>query len=377
MPNPAEVAILRVRGVDFKDWESVWIQDRWGEPWASFRFTCAEREPIPRVWTDLQFKPGDTCQIILAGQPAINGVILERQVAYDATSHMVQLSGVGRTYGAARSSVLHPTNNFDGKDFETIAKEVLAPFGITPLTIGKPSKTPFKECQCQPGENVWDFLERLARVRRIVLGSDTDGHFLIIGDHAGQVVETLVEGINILKMQCILSIKEHFSVYRFLGAKPSHDEEHGSKTKEQSADAYGGKALQWFSIIITPAEQPTTQEELPERAQAEKQWREYTYVNATITVQGWLRTGGQLWKAGKEVSVKAPMAMLNEVLTILTVTFTQDRASGTLTTLECIDPRRVSSTGMNLGSANMADDSKPTKSTYWTPADELANVWKV
>lgn len=378
MPKPSEVAILKVRGRTFEDWETVWVQDRWTEPWALFRFTSAEREsPDTKVWTDLQFKPGDTCEIILGGQRAITGVILERQVAYDATSHMVQLSGVGKTYAAARSSVLHETNSFDGKDFVTVAREVLKPFSIDAEIIGNPSKTPFKELQCQPGENVWDFLERLARVRRIVLGSTTEGKFLIIGDHKGEIVQDLIEGINILKMQCIISIKEAFQVYRVLGAGASHDEKHGHEQKEQSEDAFGAQRQKWFSIIITPSEQPTKPEELKERAEAEKQWREYAEIDATITVQGWLRSNDALWKPGINVLVKSPMALLNFALKVHTVTFTQDSQSGTLTTLECGNPNRYNDRGVNVGDSTMNPPTKPTKSSYWTTAKDAADVWKV
>jgi hypothetical protein len=46
----------------------------------------------------------------------------------------------------------------------------------------------------------------------------------------------------------------------------------------------------------------------------------------------------QLWQAGMDVMVVSPMAILNQVLKVQTLTFTQDRQSGTLTTLDLVVP---------------------------------------
>jgi hypothetical protein len=50
MPNREEVATIIVNGRRFEDWESVWVQHRWTETYPLFRFTCAEREPVPDRW---------------------------------------------------------------------------------------------------------------------------------------------------------------------------------------------------------------------------------------------------------------------------------------------------------------------------------------
>jgi prophage tail gpP-like protein len=57
----------------------------------------------------------------------------------------------------------------------------------------------------QPGDTIYTFLERLARVRGIVLGSDHLGNMLLIDEHDYLVSANLVEGENILKMQCVIS----------------------------------------------------------------------------------------------------------------------------------------------------------------------------
>jgi hypothetical protein len=98
-------------------------------------FTAAERDPIFNqqgfpLWQKLQFKPGDTCTIYLAGQIAVTGFIETRQVAYDANQHGVMLIGKSATANAAKSSVDTKTGNFDNKNIVQCANEVCAPYGV-------------------------------------------------------------------------------------------------------------------------------------------------------------------------------------------------------------------------------------------------------
>ena len=177
VPNPDEVATVVCNGQEFDAWETVLVQIRYGEAWPLFRLAVAEvGSSIP------QWMPGDKVQIYLGGALAMNGIITVRQVAYDAESHGVQFQGKGATWYPAKSSAgAHdPTGNYDGMTFEQVARKVLAPFGVGVKTIGTLDATPFVRLQQQKGELVWNFLERLARPRGIVLGSDGFGNFLLI-----------------------------------------------------------------------------------------------------------------------------------------------------------------------------------------------------
>lgn len=337
MPNPREVATIIVNGRRFEDWETVWVQHRWTEAYPIFRFTCAEREPVPDLWQKLQFKPGDQCAIYLGGALAITGVILMRQVGYDANNHGVMLQGVGNTWYASRASILDKKGNYDDMTFEQVARKVLAPFGIGIETIGSLNATPFKRLQNEPGENVWSFLERIARVRGIIMGSDHRGNALLIDDHTAPVQATLIEGENILKCACVIQVENMHSEYWVRAQTAASDDQHGKQASEQEAKAPG--SAQRYSPLLTPAEQPVWNlSEVADRARNEALWHEGTIIQATITVHGWFAPGGRLWKAGDDVYVRSPMALLDMVLKIQTATFTQDRNSGTLTALDLVAP---------------------------------------
>ncbi|WP_028164127.1 phage baseplate assembly protein [Bradyrhizobium elkanii] len=345
MPRPQEVAQLAVAGNIFEDWETVEVWSDWAESFSHFRFTAAERDTLVTtargkvpLWTRLQFKPDDPCTILLAGRLAITGFIETRQVAYDAHQHGVMLIGKSLTANAAKSSVDTKTGNFDNKNIVQVAQEVVAPYGVGIKVIGAPDLTPFPKLQNSPGELVWDFLERIARPRGVVMGSDAHGNFLLIGEHTGQVVTELVEGINIKSCQCIINHEHVYTEHDVRGQHAASDDNSGTKASELKCIAKGMSGAM-FSKLITPAEQPVkTQAEVCNRARYEAIWHNGTNVTATITVYGWLRDEQALWAPGDDVHVYSPMAMLDMPMKIQRVTFTQDSQSGTQTKLDLVAP---------------------------------------
>jgi prophage tail gpP-like protein len=342
--KPQELAVLTVNGVKFDDWESVTVQKRYGDPFTWFRFTAAERDPeVARknefpLWHRLQFKPGDACTVELAGIEAVNGWIEVRQVAYNATSHGVMLIGKSVTAWAARSSVDTKTGSFDGKNILQVAQEILAPYPVGIKVVGQIDMTPFVHLQNEKGELIWDFLERLARPRGIVMGSDSEGNFLLIGDHTFATVTELIEGQNIKSCQCTIRHDQTYLKFAADAQATATDDRSGSDASELHAEV-PSRIQQPHSKLITPAEQPvTSQAEVQKRAENERVWHDDTEVQATITVQGWLCNEGRLWTPGDHIFVRSPMAMLNQVLAIQNATFTQDSTNGTETVLDMVLP---------------------------------------
>lgn len=377
--NPSEIATLVVDGKIFEDWETVWIQWSWGDPFSVFRFTCAEREPYPDPGLVLQFAPGSNVDVYLGGIQVINGVIITRQVAYEAESHMVQLQGVSASWFANRSSIEHQTSDFNGKGFTAIASEVLAPTGVGFTTIGSIDETPFESgATPSTGETIGQFLERLARDRKIIVSNLPNGKFLFIGEHSLPSNAELVEGINIKKCQCVISIESARSEFIIRAQKKANDQSYGRDASEQEARLKG--IMSPYSILIGAIEHPVwSLAEVEKRVENDKMWNEdLTKIDATITVYGWFRplpttmasiarqklgptTGHTLWQAGDEVVVHSPMAMLrNETLKIKTVTWMQDSTNGTQTILNLVNPAGLNGLPVPKGKANGAPPNTPT-----------------
>jgi prophage tail gpP-like protein len=341
-----EQATLIVGGVDFRDWESVFVQMRWLDPFHYFKFTSVERDaptnfslPTAQSWfLSPQFMPGTPCQIMLGGVPVIKGYLEIRQVAYDANRHGIELQGKSWTAPAARSSVNTSTGSFDGMTFKQVADKVAGTYGIKVIPVGSLNSIPFDKLQNQPGEPVWDFLERIARPRGIMMGSDGWGNFLAIGDHNMPILNTqLIEGQNIKTCQCVFHKDIAFTEYKVTAQSAASDDNAYTKASELEA-SWGGSGFAG-SMLHTPSEQPVkNQQEVIDRAKNEALWHEGPTVELTVTVQGWFRDDINLWMPGDNVFVYSPMCPLNQLMKIKQVTFTQDNNSGTMTQLDLLQP---------------------------------------
>jgi prophage tail gpP-like protein len=361
--DPRMVCKLTVGGGDYTDWETIWVQERWTEAFTFFRFTANEGKNLPSDWHRLMIKPGDSCTVTLGGALAATGRIVTRQCSYNATQHMVQLTGKALSYWPYKSSVDTKDGNFDGMHVKQIATKVLQEYGA-PKFYGNISEIPWQELQAQKGIKIWDFLEGLCRQRKVVLGSDRKGNCLLVGDHSGSIMTgstgNLIEGANIKAMQCTISVDDMYIDLRVDGSTKGSDQQNGSDTNEQSAPAKS-KAPVASKLVIPNEDSVATQAELDLRVVAEKQWTEATQITANVTVVGWFNDQGQLWSAGDDAYIYSPMAMLDGTMKIKTVTWTQDNNQGTQTTLELVAPWGLNDTiGANVGNAGMPQlsDSK-------------------
>lgn len=339
MAESLEKATLIVGGHTFEDWESVWVQHIWGDPYLSFKFTAAERDPTAELMSLLQFKPGDECMIKLAGELVLKtGRILIRQAAFDKQSHGVILQGVSISWAAARASIIHKTCNFDKKSFKEIAEEVLKPTEVKARFDGEISDQKFERMQCKPGEPIFLFLDRIGRDRDIIVTSDKEGDLLFVGKRKPDNQGEVVEGKNILKCQAIISDKDQRSFLVAHAQSPGNDKNKMRPPAEQEAKADG--TLKYYSPLLIPVEQPTwTNKELEQRVNTEARWTAAQQIQVTVVLQGWrVSGGGSVWQAGKNVNFKSKMAMINQELSIQSVTFTQDDKNGSLTTLLLVAP---------------------------------------
>lgn len=344
-------AVLIVEGTKFDDWTSIMVQHRAHEPYDIFNFTCTEGSKLlpdtprpgqpaqPRWWGALQFKPGDRVQITLAGHLALTGIITTRQAAYAAEEHGVQLVGKSLTYDVARSSVIKEKMNFDNQGFSQIATQVLAPFGIQLKKLGGIDETKFDNMQVQAGELAFSFLERIARMRKIELGSGNDGTLLAVAlGTRYNIPGDLIEGVNILRANCTLSEEGVHSMYSTIAQSPGNDDIWGDAASKIHEQVSG--PLRRYAPLLIPMEHPGNKSDARKRVEWESAIRASTQVSCDITVWGWETKHGGLWRVWSRPWVRSPMLLLDDQLDLETATFQQSEQGGTTTTLHLVSPMR-------------------------------------
>ena len=124
VPNPNEIATLIVNGEIFADWESIFVRHAFDEPFYWFRFTCSEGAPPAKNWAAQRIRPGDKCEVYLAGILAVSGRVKTRQVSYSAKHYAVEIQGGGFTFDLTQGSVVNNTGEFKNASWESLPRMV-------------------------------------------------------------------------------------------------------------------------------------------------------------------------------------------------------------------------------------------------------------
>jgi prophage tail gpP-like protein len=360
-------------GGAYSDWETVWLQHRWMAGWPMFRFTTAERDPPGddiearqaelALWTTFRIRPPDHVVIKLGGQVAITGVVIVRQTAYDGNSHAVSIQGNGTQWFTWRGAIVDEKQTFYGS-YVDIATQVMKPFEVVPRVVGTINPKPWEPdgAHSQTGETVWDFLNRLAPERKVRLGADYMGNLLLIGDHVSQVVDELIEGENIKSCQCTIKIDDWYSEYGARGQKQNTND--GPPKEAAQQDKWvKSEFYRRYSPLLVAMEHPVwTDDEVAMRAEHEARTGEGQIIEATVVVYGWFTSRHVLWAqlCGEKVILNSPMTTLvGFEMAIRAVTCTQDKQSGSQTTLDLCAPWLLNDSGLRAGGTGAGGEILP------------------
>lgn len=340
MPGPKEIASLEVKGKFFSNWTTVRVEQKWTEAFPTFSFDCTEDVPIPLTVNGAQFVPGDVVRVLLGGAPAVFGYISERHVGFDGQQHGVRLIGTGDTADLVNSSIpLDKLNGHDGKSVQELAKDLSAHLNISIHLRGDVDATPFDKIQPLPGETPMQCIERYAKMRSIVIGSEANGGLLLIGEHPATTLGWLVEGINIKSANCVVRDPMIYHQIFATGQNSGTDSANGDPQNKQVAQVDGTSTRNRHLVVV--ADVADTQHGIQKRADMEKIFTEGSEIEAQITVQGWFKDANasdDIWRAGEYYTVTAPSLILyDEVMGCAGCTYEQTDA-GTITTLTMVKP---------------------------------------
>lgn len=344
-PKPEEKAVLIVNGLEFSEWETVMVKHEMKvHPWIHFRFTCSEGMPLAANWNALRIVPGMSCTVMLAGQPAVDGLVCSRQVFVDSRRHYVEIQGASDTIQLASAAAITQTGEYKNTDYKTYAKDLLKPWPAMQFLEegGAVPSTKFPRISIPPGSSVLDALELpLRSLGHVQLTSNVKGDVVAVSGPSGSS-DTVYEGTlgnpSYLEGREIIYNVGMAKGLNFTGQKPSNDQVWGAGAAHvpylnNAAKSFAGG----YSPQVVPLEIPAwTQEHLSGRSGMEQGLQGTDQVTVFVTVNGWLKPSGGLWERAQTVNVISPMLVMkgNENLQAKSVTFTQDSQSGTRTVLE-------------------------------------------
>ena len=338
MPTPDLVCEVRTDSGTYRDWLTVEVSQSIDQGWMrNFRLTCAE--PSDKLLQRLL--PGSRVDIALAGQVVIQeGYIRQRQAAFDANRHAVQVVGYSKADATTRASAEAGTGQFRGYKIDAIANRLLKPHGLNFKVENGPEgwDTPFPNVVIRHGETPFDAISRLARQRGLWLRADASGNY-VAGVREGGSAAMFEEGVNILSGNCTIEDPAVDGVV-VRSQIAGSDSLFGRKAAEISAKAsLGEKAGSLARKIL--AEMPLGQKELQLRTNMEAAALAADNLRITLSYQGWLKPDGSLWELTDTATVRSPMLLpladAQQELKLWGYTYSQSPEGQTTTAIELVN----------------------------------------
>ncbi|GJD59716.1 phage baseplate assembly protein [Methylobacterium dankookense] len=345
MKDPDLDASISVGGQIYRNWLSVRVTRVYAASFSDFAFEGAEPGGDGRGWAALRIKPGERCQIILAGVKVIDGYVVDRQVGIDANTHAVLIQGRSLTREIARSTP--QAKQYRGYTFEAIARAMAKEHGVKVIVKDPPKgwDKPIRNFIADPFLKTWGNLERLGRKRGVIMHDDKDGNLVLSGAPiAGGSVADLIEDDNILALRGIVSDNNVFSKIVAVGQDQGSDTSFGRKVAEVQAETKNPLGAPG-SVLNVPGEHTMDGKDAENRANTQTGTYLGTDIDLTVTVHGWVRPDGQLWDVRDPISVRSPSMFPDgdgtARLGVRAVTFLQG-PMGTVTQLNLVHPNALS-----------------------------------
>lgn len=284
----------------------------------------------------LEVRAQDACSVRVDGVTLITGAVDRAAISYDANSHAVSVSGRDATGDLVDCSADHGKGEWRNADIGRIARDLCAPFGIK-VTVAGDIGAPFDSFAIEPGETVFECIERAARQRGVRLLSDGLGGLVVGAKPAEQSGASLIEGENLLSCEVANDASQRFSKYLVKGQRSGDDDTNGAAAAQikATADDTGVKRYRPQLIIV---EDQGNIAGFQKRARWEASVRAARALTATVRVQGW-SNGSKLWAPNQLVRLAAPTARIDRTLLIRDVDLVVD-ASGTFSEL-VLTPREA------------------------------------
>jgi prophage tail gpP-like protein len=309
----------------------------------AFALGLTERWPGQSERRKIQM--GMACKVAVDGEVLITGWIDDVEINYDAMSHQVIVRGRDRTGDLFDCAAIQRPFEMSGLKLDEIARRLCAPFGI-PVRAEVDMGRPIPRFAIQPGETVFDAIERGCRARAVLPVADGLGGLVLTragmrGEAAARLQLGGDKG-NIKGGSTTLSMKELFSEYVVMGAAaapsalglvfgPNPDAPDGPGVAP-SARIRDPSVTRYRPTVVL-AEMEGTSVTLRQRAEWQRAVAVGKSVKAIRTVQDW-RAGKQLWHPNTSTRVTDEFANLeDEPMLIAGTRMMLSESTGTLTEL--------------------------------------------
>ncbi len=307
----SDMVTLKVGGQIHSGWTEVTIE--LALTGIANSFTVAVTDLDPGRQATFLVRPGQACTLAVGDTPLITGYVNDVDISYDGTSHGITLRGRSKTGDLVDCSALvSGVGSWNGISVMDIARQLLAPFGISVSSTVADTAKVLAGHSLQMGETVWECLERATRQYGVMAMADAAGNLVLTrpgdaGALAAAPPNTMNSapgaraevrlGHNILSGSAAYSERETFHDYYLLGQFPGTGDSYSDPRVSNGASAHATDANvgRYRPLIVTVEANTCDQGFLPTRAAWEAAYRSGKGRRFTVTTAGWRDAAGTLY----------------------------------------------------------------------------------
>lgn len=274
---------------------------------------------------------GDACELRVDGEVLVAGFIDTLAPSFSDTSHEVKISGREKTADLVDCGMPDQPHEFYNLTLDAVAARLAQPFGV-PVVLEVDPGPEFFRFALQPGETVYEAIERGARIRGLLVTSDGLGKLLLTTPGNARAQTALEYGKNVKSGSALFDVSQRFRRYVIRGQESGSDEEFGDEISVEG-EAFDDAVRKERELVVLADGQvwiATAQR----RAQWEAAVRAARGSKVTLLVQGWRQGPGlPFWKPNLVVHATVAPLRLDRELLISEVRFSRDKEGGTTTEL--------------------------------------------
>lgn len=310
-----------------------------------FTFTAATKSAQP-----LPFKGGEACRVIIEGEPVLSGTVEMVNVNNDARSHVISVGGRD-IIADVSDSTLGAISDFTTPI--TLADAIQKVIGTIPGSEIKViddvgDLEPFAKDQdiISPGvgDNVFDYIQTLARKRQVLLNTIGDGNIHIARASTNRFaagIQNVIGGDsnNVISSSVSYDFSQIFRTYQVRSQKNVSALNFGSvgeiKDIVDQSGLFEDKLSRTGRQMVIVAGQSMVDDDARESAKWEADLRRSRSVVYNATIQGF-KLGNELITPNRLVPVVDQPCDIDSDMMIETVEYNLDLETGSTTTMNIV-----------------------------------------
>lgn len=333
-----EVVSLAINGRIWSSWKSVSFTRSILKAASAFatslKFTDADTGDVLELQPEMAFELRTRSESATSGADLLlTGLTSDDDSDETADTLGLSLNGKSLTHLLIKNSVRHETGRLVNLTPLQIAQALAAPIGVDVIATA-PVGLPIPVFHLEPGEKIFDAIERACRGRGLLITDNAYGQ-LVLAQTGTERNDSIIYGgaVDVLRWGSSRSSADRYTEIHVIGQKSGNDQATGDAVADCSGVAYDKGWTPLTHILTIIAEGEADNAACKARAEWEVAIRSAKATSLSVPVRGWRSPSGKLWEANQLVRVVYPRRDINRDMLIVEVNCSQDE-SGTLCDLK-------------------------------------------